>query len=116
MSGVASVSPAANGQQIATLTTRADALSDRLNHVLIDLSTFAPGAKIGSFTQTQFGLYAADPGSGRMWRIFEQPPGTTIAAAVLQKGKVGVGDPLLVWRAAERLERPIPLDQGEVVV
>jgi hypothetical protein len=89
-------STVANASQLATLSARADALFDRLNNVLVDLATVAPGAKAVSFAQTQFGLYIADPGSGRMWRVFEQPPGTTVAAAVLQKGKGGVGDPLLV--------------------
>ena len=93
----AGASPAASQQQLATLTARADQLSDRLNNVLIDLSTLAPGAKATSFTQTQFGLYVADPGSGRMWRVFEPQPGTTTAAPVLQKGKpAGAGSPLLV--------------------
>src|SRR4029077_17592308 len=90
--GDAAASPAANQQQLATIGARADALFDRLNHVIIDLATVGPGAKIASFTQTQFGLYAADPGSGYLWRIFEQPPGTTITGAVLQKGTVGVGN------------------------
>ena len=92
----ASTSPATNTQQLAALTARADALYDRLNNVLLDMATIARGARIASFTQTQLGLYAADPGSGRMWRIFEQPPGTTIAGPVLERGKAGVGDPLLV--------------------
>jgi hypothetical protein len=92
----AAASPSANTKQLDTLTARANALSDRLNNVLIDLSTLVPGAKPASFTQTQLGLYVADPGSGRMWRIFEQTPGTTIAGPVLQKGKAGVGNPLLV--------------------
>lgn len=93
----AAASPVANQQQLATLTARADQLSDRLNNVLIDLAAVAPGAKPASFTQTQFGLYVADPGSGRMWRVFEQQPGTTIAGPVLQKGKpAGAGSPLLV--------------------
>jgi len=92
----ASASTVADRQQLAALKARADALADRLNHVLLDLSSVAPGAKAASFTQTQFGLYVADPGSGRLWRVFEQPPGTTIAGAVLQKGKAGVGTPLLV--------------------
>ncbi len=86
----------ANPQQIAALSARADALADRVNNVLIDLGPQAPGAKAVSFTQTQFGLYIADSGSGRLWRVFEQPLGTTIAGAVLQKGKAGVGTPLLV--------------------
>ena len=86
----------ANPQQIAALSARADSLADRVNDVLIDLGPQAPGAKAVNFSQTQFGLYVADPGSGRLWRVFEQPPGTTIAAAVMQKGKAGVGTPLLV--------------------
>jgi len=92
----ARASPVASASHLATLSARADALFDRVNNVLIDLASVAPGAKAVSFAQTQLGLYVADPGSGRMWRVFEQPPGTTIAAAVLQKGKDGVGDPLLV--------------------
>jgi hypothetical protein len=92
----AAKAPSANHQQIAALTARADSLADRVNDVLIDLGPQAAGAKVGGFAQTQFGLYAADPGSGRLWRVFEQPPGTTVAAAVLQKGKGGVGAPLLV--------------------
>ncbi|MHB8631338.1 MAG: NHL repeat-containing protein, partial [Candidatus Limnocylindria bacterium] len=92
----ASGSTAANKQQLAALNARAEALLDQLNNVLIDLATVAPGATVASFAQTQFGLYAADPGSGRLWRIFEQPPGTTVAGAVLQKGTGGVGNPLFV--------------------
>ena len=102
--GDAAASPAANTQQLATLTARADALSDRLGSVLIDLASVASGAKPVSFTQTQFGLYAADPGSGRMWRVFEQPPGTTVAGPVLQKGTpAGVGTPLFVTSVANAL-------------
>jgi sugar lactone lactonase YvrE len=92
----ASSSTVANTEQLAALSARAEALFDRLNDVLLDVSTLAPGAQLASFAQTQFGLYAADPGSGRMWRVFEQPPGMTTAAAVLQKGKAGVGNPLRV--------------------
>ncbi|MDP9319647.1 MAG: hypothetical protein M3P16_00960 [Chloroflexota bacterium] len=92
----AGASAVANTQQLAALNARAEALFDRLNDILLDVATLAPGVQLASFTQTQFGLYAADPGSGRMWRVFEQPPGTTTAGAVLQKGKAGVGNPLLV--------------------
>jgi len=88
--------PSANTSQIAALSARADALSDRVNDVLIDLGEQAAGAKAGTFAQTQFGLYVTDPGSGRLWRIFEQPPGTTVTGTVMQKGKAGVGSPLLV--------------------
>ena len=99
----ASSSPAADATQLAALAARTEALSDRVNHVLIDLASVAPGAKAASFTQTQFGLYAADPGSGHLWRIYEQPVGTTVAGAVLQKGKAGVGNPLLVTAVANAL-------------
>jgi len=93
----AAKSPAANKQQLATLDARIASLSDRINDVIFDLATVAPGARAASFTQTQFGLYVADPGSGRLWRVFEQTAGTTTAAAVLQKGKpAGVGTPLFV--------------------
>jgi hypothetical protein len=92
----AAKAPSANQQQIAALTARLTSLADRVNNVLIDLGPLAAGAKAASFTQTQFGLYVTDPGSGRLWRIFEQPPGTTIAGAVLEKGKAGVRTPLLV--------------------
>ena len=99
----AAASTAADPKQLTALGARAEALANRVNHVLIDLATVAPGAKAASFAQTQFGLYAADPGSGHLWRIFEQTPGTTVAGAVLQKGKVGVGNPLLVTAVANAL-------------
>ena len=96
----AAASSAAKSAQLAALTARADALSDRVNNVLIDLAALpggaGQGAKIAGFAQTQFGLYVADPGSGTLWRVFEPQPGTTTAAAVLQKGRAGVGTPLWV--------------------
>ncbi|MDQ6858657.1 MAG: hypothetical protein M3Z65_06640 [Chloroflexota bacterium] len=92
----AAASTVVKQSDIDRLAARANALSDRMNSVLLDLATQAPGAKVMSFTQTQFGLYAADPGSGRLWRVFEDKPGSTIAGPVLQKGKAGVGTPLLV--------------------
>ena len=92
----ATTSPAANTAQLSTLSARANAIFDRLNNVLIDLAALTPGATAASFAQTQFGLYVADPGGGRLWRVFEQPPGTTTAGTVLEKGKAGVATPLLV--------------------
>src|SRR5204862_5717838 len=95
-------STVANASQLATLSARADALFDRINNVLIDLASVAPGAKAVSFAQTQLGLYVADPGSGRMWRVFGRPPGTPIAGAALQKGKDGNRDPLPVAAVGRR--------------
>ncbi|HEX9495801.1 MAG TPA: hypothetical protein VGA38_08585 [Candidatus Limnocylindria bacterium] len=112
----AATSPNANTQQLATLTARAGALADRLNSVLIDVAALpggiGQGSKIAGFTQTLLGLYVADPGSGRMWRVFESQPGTTTAGAVLQKGKAGVGSPLFVG-AAENVLYTID-DQNKV--
>jgi hypothetical protein len=93
----AASSTAVDLTQLRALTERTNALFDRLNNVLIDLATpAASGANIASFTQTPLGLYAADPGSGAMWRVFAPPPGTTIALPVLRKGTGGVGSPLFV--------------------
>ena len=112
----AATSPNANQQQLATLTARANALADRMNNVLIDLAALpggiGQGSKIAGFTQTLLGLYVADPGSGRMWRVFESQPGTTTAGAVLQKGKGGVGTPLFV-AAAENVLYTVD-DQNKV--
>jgi hypothetical protein len=93
----AAKSPVANKQQLATLDARITALSDRINDVILDLATLAPGARAASFAQTQFGLYVADPGSGRLWRVYEPTAGAITGAAVLQKAKpAGVGTPLFV--------------------
>ncbi len=92
----AAKAPSADPKQIAALTARLTSIADHANNVVIDLNTQAQGAKAGSFTQTQFGLYVTDPGSGRLWRVYEQPAGTTVAGAVLQKGQAGVGTPLIV--------------------
>ena len=47
---------------------------------------------------TANGLYAADPGGGRLWRIFGDP---TQVASVLTKGAFGVAAPRLVSNLAE---------------
>ena len=86
-------STAANAQQVATLGAQIDALADRANNVLLDLAIQAAGARVTQLTQTPLGLYAADPGSGRLWRIFGDPLQTR---PVLQRGTAGVGAPILV--------------------
>ncbi len=91
----AATSPVADRGELAQLQVRIDALADRLANVLIDLSR-APagtGAKITSLSATVNGLYAADPGAGRLWRVFGDPVG---AGAVLERGKAGVGLPVAV--------------------
>lgn len=91
----AAVSPAADRNELAQLQTRIDSLSDQLANVVIDLAHVpsGTGARIASLTATTNGLYAADPGSGRLWRIFGDP---LIAGPVLERGKGGVGAPIAV--------------------
>ena len=91
----AATSPAADRAELAQLQGRVDALADRLANVIIDLARVpgGTGANIASLTATVNGLYAADPGSGRLWRV-SGDPGT--AGAVLEKGKAAVGAPVVV--------------------
>lgn len=88
-------SPVAAKAELAELQGRVDALADRLANVIIDLAQIPSGAgsKIASLTGTVNGLYAADPGSGRLWRISGEP---LTAGAVLEKGTGGVGAPVAV--------------------
>lgn len=86
-------STAANTQQLAALGAQIDGLADRANNVVLDLATVTAGARVTQLAQTPLGLYAADPGSGRLWRIFGDP---LQARPVLQKGTAGVGSPMAV--------------------
>ncbi|HUG55681.1 MAG TPA: hypothetical protein VMJ92_01280 [Candidatus Limnocylindrales bacterium] len=94
-------SPVADEARIATLRAEIAALRDRLASVLIDLAREAAGAAPASLTQTVHGLYAADPGSGRLWRIFDEP---VRAAPVIESGAAdGIGPPVLVAAMEEAL-------------
>ncbi|HEV8468552.1 MAG TPA: hypothetical protein VGR46_03000 [Candidatus Limnocylindria bacterium] len=93
-------SPAADPARLATLREQLDALDDRIAGVVIDVARFAPGAKPTTLVGNVNGLYAADPGSGRLWRIFGDP---TQVGAVLTKGTQGVGTPRLVAAQGEVL-------------
>ncbi len=94
-------SPAADPGRIAALREQVAALDDRITGVVVDLARvtgsgggpIAAGAKPTSLTGTVNGLYAADPGSGRLWQIFGDP---TQVAAVLTRGALGVAAPRLV--------------------
>ena len=119
-------SPAKDPTRIAQLRDEIGGLEDKLNGVIIDLAKGGPGATPVSLTQTVNGLYAADPGSGRLWRIFGDPPGT---GAVLQRGKDQVGSPLVVtaqgealltlddarklWRAEGNTVKEVPLEKTD---
>jgi hypothetical protein len=94
-------SAAADPARIATLREQVAALDDRITGVIVDLArvTGTGGAPIGigakptALVGNANGLYAADPGSGRLWQIFGDP---TQVTAVLTNGTVGVGAPRLV--------------------
>jgi hypothetical protein len=99
-------SPAADQTRVAALRDQITALDDRVTGVVIDLARvtgpdgrqIAPAAKPTALVGTANGLYAADPGAGRLWRIFGDP---TQVASVLTKGTVGVGAPRLVGNLNE---------------
>jgi hypothetical protein len=84
------LSPAADAKTIATLREQINTLDDLITGVVIELSRLAPGAKPTALVGNVNGLYAADPGSGRLWRIFGDP---SQAGPVLQKGTKGVASP-----------------------
>jgi hypothetical protein len=94
-------SPAAVEARIAALRDQISTLDDRISGVVVDLARvtgtnglpIAPGAKPTALVGTVSGLYAADPGAGRLWRIFGDP---TQVASALTKGTVGVASPRLV--------------------
>ncbi|MFN2521042.1 MAG: hypothetical protein ABR525_08365 [Candidatus Limnocylindria bacterium] len=81
-------SPSADAAAVADLRAQVTSLDDRVSSVLIDLGRVAAGAAPRQLTGTANGVYAADPGSGRLWRVFGDP---AAAAAVLEKGKGSVG-------------------------
>ncbi|MGH2377538.1 MAG: hypothetical protein ACRDGT_03615 [Candidatus Limnocylindria bacterium] len=105
----ASGSPAADADRVAELQAEIAVLQDRLNNVIFDLATVAPGAAPVRLTQTPNGLYAADPGAGRLWRIHGEP---VTAGTVLERGQDGVGTPLSVVAQEEAL---LTVDDGRAV-
>jgi hypothetical protein len=94
-------SPAADQAKITALRDQIAALDDRVTGVIVDLARvtgpdgkpIAPGAKPTALVGNVNGLYVADPGAGRLWRIFGDP---TQVVPVLTTGTVGVGAPRLV--------------------
>ena len=93
-------SPAAEPARVRTLADQIAALEDRVSGVILDLSRLLPGAKPSGLFGNVNGLYVADPGAGRLWRVFGDP---AQALPVLEKGARGVGAPRLVTAQAEVL-------------
>jgi hypothetical protein len=86
-------SPLADQDHLAALRADAAALGDRLDGVIVDLARFVPGSKPLQIVGNVNGLYVADPGAGRLWRVYGDP---LLSAPVLQRGSRGVGGPVLV--------------------
>jgi len=119
-------SPAKDPTRVAQLREEISALEDKLNGVIIDLARTTPGSTPSSLTQTVNGLYSADPGAGRLWRIFGDPPTT---GTVLQRGTNKVGSPVAVtaqgealltlddarhlWRAEGNTVKEVPLEKTD---
>jgi hypothetical protein len=90
-------SPLASKEHVGALRADVAALVDRLDGVVIDLGRIAPGSKPSQIVGNVNGLYVADPGAGRLWRIFGDPLQN---GAVMQRGARGVASPTLVaWQA-----------------
>jgi hypothetical protein len=71
-------------------------LVDRLDGVVIDLGRIVAGSKPSQIIGNINGLYIADPGAGRLWRVFGDPLQNGV---VMQRGAKGVGAPLLeTWQ------------------
>ena len=85
-------SPLANTEHLDALRADAAALIDRLDGVLIDLGRIAAGSKPSQIIGNTNGLYIADPGAGRLWRVFGDPLQNGV---VMQRGARGVGAPTL---------------------
>lgn len=97
---VAERSPAAERARLTQLHEEIGALEDKLNGVVIDLALTAPGSMPAHLTQTANGLYVADPGAGRLWRIFGDPVATGV---VLERGRAGVATPIAVTSQGDAL-------------
>ena len=86
-------SPVAEPDRLAAFGDDIATIHDRIANVRVDLARLTQGAKPVQLAATANGLYAADPGAGRLWRIFGDPIETGV---VLQKGQRNVGAPVAV--------------------
>lgn len=103
----AASSPAADQERVGQLRAEIRMLEDRMNNVIIDLATLAPGAAPVRLTQTPHGLYAADPAVGRVWQIYGSE--TVSAIPRFERGAGGAGRPLAVVAQEEDV---VTIDDG----
>ncbi len=111
-------SSAAEDQSLGALRAEIATLLDRLSGVSVDLGRIAAGAAPAQLAATANGIYAADPGTGRLWRIFGEPVETGV---VLQRGHRGVGTPVAVAAVEEAVytiddQRRVWKAEGNTVV
>lgn len=88
--------PLADRDQITALRTDIGALIDRIDGVVFDTSRLDAASRPSGLIGNANGLYVADPGAGRVWRIFGDPLQTAI---VFQTGTGGVGAPVTLASA-----------------
>ncbi len=93
-------SPVADPRRIGALAAEIDRLRDLLANVLVDLGRIAAAARPVQLAQTANGLYAADPGAGRLWRLYGDPVTTGV---VIERGTGGMNAPVAVLAAGEAL-------------
>lgn len=86
-------SPLASKEHLDALRADAGALVDHLDGVIIDLGRIVAGSKPSQMIGNVNGLYIADPGAGRLWRVFGEPLQN---GPVMQRGARGVGAATLV--------------------
>lgn len=91
--GRAASSALADSRRVVVIAAEIDRLRDVLSNILIDLGRLAGAARPVQITQGVNGLYAADPGSGRLWRVHGEPVTTGV---VMERGVRGVGSPIVV--------------------
>lgn len=93
-------STAADALRVEQLRDEIRSLEDKLNSVLIDLASVERASAPAKLTQTVNGLYAADPGAGRLWRIHGDP---VVVGIVLRQGAGGMARPAAVVAQGEAL-------------
>ncbi len=95
-------SPVADPDHLDALRADAAALTDRLDGVIVDLARVSPGAKPTQIIGNTNGLYLADAGSGRLWRVFGDP---LQSAQVMQRGDRGVAATMRAGSGAPKATR-----------
>jgi hypothetical protein len=91
-------SPVADQAKIAALRDEVAKIDDQVTGVVVDLARVLPSAKASAVVGNLNGLYVADPGAGRLWRVHGDP---VQVGPVFTQGQRGVGTPRLVATLGE---------------